>query len=95
MKNVAKSARLSEIEFPIKMGVVIYGVTYPNQINRGDTVKCIHCGHKFELNRYTAFKWDGLELAECPECGKKSDIAYYLGNVVKRAPEDYVEPSLV
>ena len=81
------------IEFPIKMDVQYGSKLYHKKLDAYDTVRCIKCGQKFQINRNTVKKVGSVICVLCPNkvqddkgkdyaCGYYADVLYYFDRVV-------------
>lgn len=73
------------VKFPIIRDIVEGGQHFQKSLNKDDIVKCLFCGYPFKLNYHTThIAEDGMEMVDCPGCGRHVSVLYYFDKVENR-----------
>lgn len=73
------------VKFPIVRDIAEGGQHFKKLLDRDDIVKCIFCGNPIKLSyRNTHLAEDGMEMVDCPECGRHVSVLYYFDKVENR-----------
>lgn len=73
------------VKFPIVRNIVEGGQHFQKSLNKDDIVKCIFCGNPIKLSyRNTHLAEDGMEMVDCPGCGRHVSVLYYFDKVENR-----------
>ena len=73
------------VKFPIIRDIIEGGQHLTKSVEKDDAVKCIFCGNPIKLSyRNTHLAEDGMEMVDCPECGRHVSILYYFDRVENR-----------
>lgn len=73
------------VKFPIVRDIIEGGQHLTKTLNKDDIVKCYFCGSSIKLStRNTHLAEDGMEMVDCPVCGRHVSVLYYFDKVENR-----------
>ena len=73
------------VKFPIVRDIIEGGQHLTKTLDKDDIVKCYFCGYPICIDRrHVHLADDGMQMVDCPECGRHVSVLYYFDKVENR-----------